>query len=83
MSWLLCLQGLITDERKNIDPDARLFARNAKEIHRQGLREGASLVEVVCEFSFTWYMVFLSSSAHIRDHMFNMVGLLYIYAIEV
>ncbi|KAK9911225.1 hypothetical protein M0R45_035146 [Rubus argutus] len=45
--WVVDANGLITDERKNIDPDARLFARNVKEIHRQGLREGASLVEVV------------------------------------
>lgn len=43
-------QGLITDERQNIDPDALPFARKIKEIHRQGLREGASLVEVVRDF---------------------------------
>ncbi|PON95363.1 Malic oxidoreductase [Trema orientale] len=41
------IQGLITDERENIDPDALPFARKIKEIHRQGLREGARLVEVV------------------------------------
>ena len=41
-------QGLITEERENIDQDASPFARKVKEINRQGLREGASLVEVVC-----------------------------------
>ncbi|XP_004307278.1 PREDICTED: NAD-dependent malic enzyme 62 kDa isoform, mitochondrial [Fragaria vesca subsp. vesca] len=45
--WVVDANGLITDERENIDPDALPFARKAKEIHRQGLREGASLVEVV------------------------------------
>jgi hypothetical protein len=48
------VQGLITEDRENIDPDARPFARNVKEINRQGLREGASLVEVVCEI-FTYF----------------------------
>lgn len=46
---VLSCQGLITEERENIDPDALPFARKVKEIQRQGLREGASLVEVVCE----------------------------------
>lgn len=41
-------QGLITEERKNIDPDALPFARKPNEAGRQGLTEGASLVEVVC-----------------------------------
>lgn len=45
-----CIQGLITEERENIDPDALPFARKVKEVGRQGLGEGASLVEVVCEF---------------------------------
>ncbi|XP_015886484.3 NAD-dependent malic enzyme 62 kDa isoform, mitochondrial [Ziziphus jujuba] len=45
--WVVDANGLITDERQNIDPDALPFARKIKEIHRQGLREGASLVEVV------------------------------------
>ncbi|KAB2603775.1 NAD-dependent malic enzyme 62 kDa [Pyrus ussuriensis x Pyrus communis] len=45
--WLVDAMGLITEEREDIDPDARPFARKVKEIHRQGLREGASLVEVV------------------------------------
>ncbi|GMP42503.1 hypothetical protein CsSME_00012226 [Camellia sinensis var. sinensis] len=39
--------GLITEERENIDPDALPFARKVNEAGRQGLREGASLVEVV------------------------------------
>ena len=43
------IQGLITEERENIDPEAQPFARKIKEVGRQGLREGASLVEVVCK----------------------------------
>lgn len=52
--WLdrgLCYQGLITEERENIDPDALPFARKVKEIGRQGLMEGASLEEVVGNIS--------------------------------
>ncbi|XP_047341228.1 NAD-dependent malic enzyme 62 kDa isoform, mitochondrial-like [Impatiens glandulifera] len=45
--WVVDAKGLITEERKNIDPEATPFARNIKEIGRQGLKEGASLVEVV------------------------------------
>ncbi|XP_022147088.1 NAD-dependent malic enzyme 62 kDa isoform, mitochondrial [Momordica charantia] len=45
--WVVDAQGLITEERESIDQDASPFARKAKEIKRQGLREGASLVEVV------------------------------------
>ncbi|TKY68832.1 NAD-dependent malic enzyme 1 [Spatholobus suberectus] len=45
--WLVDAKGLITEGRENIDPDALPFARNLKEMDRQGLREGASLVEVV------------------------------------
>lgn len=41
-------QGLVTEERENIDDDAKPFARKTKEIGRQGLKEGASLAEVVC-----------------------------------
>ncbi|XP_034203346.1 NAD-dependent malic enzyme 62 kDa isoform, mitochondrial isoform X2 [Prunus dulcis] len=47
--WVVDAKGLITEEREDLDPEARPFARNVKEIHRQGLREGASLVEVVLE----------------------------------
>ena len=51
-------QGLITEERKNIDQDASPFARKVKEINRQGLREGASLVEVVCKFpNFSYRLI--------------------------
>ncbi|KAI4353068.1 hypothetical protein L6164_002045 [Bauhinia variegata] len=45
--WVVDAKGLITEAREDIDPDAQPFARNVKEIDRQGLREGASLVEVV------------------------------------
>ncbi|XP_027334267.1 NAD-dependent malic enzyme 62 kDa isoform, mitochondrial isoform X3 [Abrus precatorius] len=45
--WVVDAKGLITEGRENIDPDALPFARNLKEMGRQGLREGASLVEVV------------------------------------
>jgi hypothetical protein len=39
------MQGLITKERKGLDPAAAPFAKDPREI--EGLREGASLVEVV------------------------------------
>lgn len=39
------MQGLITKERKGLDPAAAPFAKDPQEI--QGLREGASLLEVV------------------------------------
>ncbi|GAB4844247.1 hypothetical protein Ancab_037611 [Ancistrocladus abbreviatus] len=45
--WVVDAKGLITEEREEIDPDARPFARKTNEISRQGLKEGASLVEVV------------------------------------
>lgn len=48
---------MITEERENIDDDAKPFARKTKEIGRQGLREGASLVEVV-RFEFPNCTVF-------------------------
>lgn len=43
--YLLDKDGLITKERKNIDPAAAPFAKGPGEI--EGLREGASLLEVV------------------------------------
>ncbi|XP_011023388.1 PREDICTED: NAD-dependent malic enzyme 59 kDa isoform, mitochondrial-like [Populus euphratica] len=43
--YLLDKDGLITKERKNIDPAAAPFAKDLKDV--EGLREGASLVEVV------------------------------------
>ncbi|CAI0377479.1 unnamed protein product [Linum tenue] len=45
--WVVDAKGLITEERENIDPDAQPFARKVNEANRQGLGEGASLVEVV------------------------------------
>ncbi|CAK9178994.1 unnamed protein product [Ilex paraguariensis] len=45
--WVVDANGLITEGREKIDPDALPFARKIKEANRQGLREGASLVEVV------------------------------------
>ncbi|KAK9102873.1 hypothetical protein Sjap_020127 [Stephania japonica] len=45
--WVVDANGLITENRSNIDPDALPFARKMKEVGHQGLREGASLVEVV------------------------------------
>ncbi|KAG6749479.1 hypothetical protein POTOM_046529 [Populus tomentosa] len=41
----VCMQGLITKERKNLDPAAAPFAKDIKDV--EGLREGASLLEVV------------------------------------
>ncbi|EEF50488.1 NAD-dependent malic enzyme 59 kDa isoform, mitochondrial [Ricinus communis] len=43
--FLLDKDGLITKERKNIDPAAAPFAKDLKDV--EGLREGATLVEVV------------------------------------
>ncbi|CAE5980705.1 unnamed protein product [Arabidopsis arenosa] len=47
--WVVDAQGLITEGRENIDPEAQLFARKTKEMERLGLKEGATLVEVVRE----------------------------------
>ena len=41
------MQGLITKERKDIDPAAAPFAKAPGEIEGLGLKEGASLIEVV------------------------------------
>eukprot|EP00258_Populus_trichocarpa_P019231 XP_006383911.2 NAD-dependent malic enzyme 59 kDa isoform, mitochondrial [Populus trichocarpa] len=43
--YLLDKDGLITKERKNLDPAAAPFAKDIKDV--EGLREGASLLEVV------------------------------------
>ncbi|KAF3441298.1 hypothetical protein FNV43_RR15211 [Rhamnella rubrinervis] len=43
--FLIDKDGLITKERKNLDPAAAPFAKDPSEI--DGLREGASLIEVV------------------------------------
>ncbi|KAJ6722890.1 MALIC ENZYME-RELATED [Salix koriyanagi] len=45
VSSLTCHQGLITKERKNLDPAAAPFAKDIKDA--EGLKEGASLLEVV------------------------------------
>lgn len=45
--WVVDAMGLITEGRANIDWEALPFARKLKEVSRQGLTEGASLVEVV------------------------------------
>ncbi|KAL1818718.1 hypothetical protein DCAR_0414927 [Daucus carota subsp. sativus] len=47
--WVVDAKGLITEEREDIDPDAKPFARKSNEVGRQGLKEGASLAEVVRE----------------------------------
>ncbi|KAF5951271.1 hypothetical protein HYC85_009215 [Camellia sinensis] len=41
------MQGLITTERKGVDPAAAPFAKAPWEIEGLGLREGANLVKVV------------------------------------
>ncbi|XP_059456140.1 NAD-dependent malic enzyme 59 kDa isoform, mitochondrial [Corylus avellana] len=43
--FLLDKDGLITKERKGLDPSASPFAKDPRDI--EGLREGASLVEVI------------------------------------
>ncbi|KAH9305363.1 hypothetical protein KI387_009767, partial [Taxus chinensis] len=45
--WVVDAMGLITEERRNIDPDAAPFARKVEELSPQGLREGSNLAEVV------------------------------------
>nr|GEU97438.1 NAD-dependent malic enzyme 62 kDa isoform, mitochondrial [Tanacetum cinerariifolium] len=47
--WVLDANGLITEERNDIDHDVKPFARKTIDVKRRGLREGASLVEVVQE----------------------------------
>ena len=46
---LLLVKGLITKERKNLDPAAAPFAKDPGQV--VGLREGASLLEVVSSMS--------------------------------
>ncbi|KAK2971837.1 hypothetical protein RJ640_001001 [Escallonia rubra] len=45
--FLLDKNGLITKERNNIDPGAAPFAKSLGEVEELGLKEGASLLEVV------------------------------------
>ncbi|KAK4349291.1 hypothetical protein RND71_032046 [Anisodus tanguticus] len=45
--WVVDAKGLITEARENVDPEARPFSRKINETERQGLREGATLAEVV------------------------------------
>lgn len=45
--WVVDANGLLTEARDSIDPEARPFAWKVKEADRQGLKEGANLVEVV------------------------------------
>lgn len=45
--WSLLMQGLITKDRKDIDPAALPFAKAHHEIEELGLHEGAGLAEVV------------------------------------
>lgn len=45
--FLWTLQGLITKDRKGLDPAAAPFARGSGPEEVEGLKEGASLLEVV------------------------------------
>ncbi|KAJ3690248.1 hypothetical protein LUZ61_019412 [Rhynchospora tenuis] len=45
--WLIDKDGLVTQERKNLDPAAAPFARALGSENAEGLTEGATLVEVV------------------------------------
>ncbi|CAL5382466.1 unnamed protein product [Camellia sinensis] len=47
LSFLLDKDGLITTERKGVDPEAAPFAKAPWKIEGLGLREGANLVKVV------------------------------------
>lgn len=70
-------QGLVTEERNNIDNDIKPFARKTKEIRRRGLNEGASLLEVV---RFNFY-IHRQTHAHTRFCSICMHGLLISYCI--
>ena len=48
------MQGLLTKKRRGIDPTAAPFAKSLAETEEMGLREGASLVEVVIIRSYWW-----------------------------
>lgn len=50
------MQGLITKDRKDIDPAALPFAKDHHEIEGLGLREGAGLLEVVTLMEYLWAM---------------------------
>ncbi|KAI3978345.1 hypothetical protein MKX01_013143 [Papaver californicum] len=45
--WVVDANGLIAEDRPNIDPDALPFARTVKELGPLGLQSGSSLVDVV------------------------------------
>ncbi|KAJ3682215.1 hypothetical protein LUZ60_014788 [Juncus effusus] len=45
--WLIDKDGLVTQERHNLEPSAAPFARGLGEGEIEGLKEGASLLEVV------------------------------------
>lgn len=45
--WLVDKCGLVTDGRKDLDPDAKVYARPLQEAEHGGLAEGASLLDVV------------------------------------
>ncbi|KAI3847518.1 hypothetical protein MKW92_001460 [Papaver armeniacum] len=45
--WVVDANGLIVEDRPNIDPDALPFARTVKELGPLGLQSGSSLVDVV------------------------------------
>ncbi|KAI3681367.1 hypothetical protein L6452_36161 [Arctium lappa] len=47
--WVVDVNGLITEEREDIDHEVKPFARKTNEISHRGLREGARLVEVLQE----------------------------------
>ncbi|KAF3771870.1 NAD-dependent malic enzyme isoform, partial [Nymphaea thermarum] len=65
-SWLQIVKGLLTEERKTIDPDARPYAKSLKEVSRYGLQEGASLIEVCVSASIRRSHRRHCSSSHAR-----------------
>lgn len=50
LNIIVWIQGLVTKERKNLDPAAAPFAKGAGET--MGLGEGANLLEVVKHTKF-------------------------------
>jgi hypothetical protein len=67
------VQGLITEDRANTDPDARPFARRKSELSHQSLNEGVSLIDVVLShfINLAAYSVHICCYRHGRSLIFK------------
>lgn len=64
------MQGLVTKARKNIDPDVVQYARETEESEGSGsLKDGATLLEVVCTCVQNFQFFFLLLALHTMDHI--------------